>query len=209
MGLVAAAGNYQGINFHPERLPSEELTGRGIYVAQFDTAGTYHWIRGLPSFDSVPWTIGLDSRGAVYLSGLLWGVIDFDPGPGVFEVRNYEEGGRLSDLGNFFLARSGPGGTFSVGSENEQPVPPSSIHLSAPYPHPVRGQAVFKLMLDRPQLMKLVLTDMLGRRVRVISDGFFPAGAHEIGADLSGLPAGLYVAHVQGQRAISRTIVIQ
>jgi outer membrane protein assembly factor BamB len=209
MGLVAAAGNYQGINFHPERLPSEELTGRGIYVAQFDTAGTYHWIRGLPSFDSVPWTIGLDSRGAMYLSGLLWGVIDFDPGPGVFEVRNWEMNGHFSDLGNFFLARSGPGGTFSVGSDREQPALPSSVSLAAPYPHPVRGQAIFELRVDRPQLIKLVLTDLLGRRVRVIADRHFQAATHALRVDLFGLPAGLYVAHVRGQHGVSRAIVIQ
>ncbi len=208
-GLVAAAGNYREVNFHPDRLPSEDLIGSGMYVAQFDTAGTYHWIRGLPSSWSNPWTIGLDSMGAMYLSGLLRGVIDFDPGPGVFEVRNYEQNGRLSDLPNFFLTRSGPGGTFAVGSESEQPAPPTFISLAAPYPHPVRGQAVFTLTLDHPQPIRLILTDMLGRRVRVIADGFFSVGDHEFGADLSGLPAGLYVAHVVDQPSVSRTIVIQ
>ncbi len=96
-----------------------------------------------------------------------------------------------------------------MASENEQPALPSFISLAAPYPHPVRGQAVFSSTLDRPQRVKLVLTDMLGRRVRVIADGFFPAGDHEFGADLSGLPAGLYVAHLQGRRAISRNIIVQ
>jgi len=73
----------------------------------------------------------------------------------------------------------------------------------------VRGQAVFGLTVDRSQPIRLVLTDLLGRTVRVIVDGYFQAGEHEFGADLSGLPAGLYMAHIQGQRAISRTIVIQ
>jgi outer membrane protein assembly factor BamB len=208
-GLVVVAGNnYAEINFHPARLASEDLTERGIFVAQFDTAGTYQWVRGLTVFASVPWTIGLDAMGGLYLSGMHWTAIDFDPGPELFEVRNYGEP-RPSDLPNFFLARYGPGGTFSVATDIRASAPPSSIRLSPPYPHPVRGHATFSLRLDHPQAIRLVLTDVLGRRVRIIADGYFQAATHEFAADLTGLPAGLYVVHIQGQRAVSQTIVIQ
>ncbi len=209
-GLVSIAGNFrEWINYHPERLSSAQLNGRGMYVAQFDTAGVYQWSVGLVGAHSVPWAITLDSQRSVYLTGQFLGTVDFDPGPGVFEIRNWDGGGiHFSDQPNFFLGKFGPGGTFTVTTQS-QVVPPSSIHLSPPYPHPAKGYAVVSLTLDRPQPVRLVLTDLLGHTVRVISDRYFQAATHALRVDLSGLPAGLYMAHIRGQSAISRTIIIQ
>jgi len=209
-GLVSVAGLFRDwINYHPERSPSAQLDGRGLYVAQFDTAGVYQWSVGLLGAHSVPWAITLDSQRSVYLTGQFLGTVDFDPGPGVFEIRNWDGGGiHFSDQPNFFLGKFGPGGAFTVATQ-PQVVPPSSIHLSLPYPHPAKGYAVFTLTLDRAQPVRLVLTDLLGRTVRVISDRYFQAATHALGVDLSGLPAGLYVAHVQGRHGVSRAIVIR
>jgi PQQ-like domain len=201
-----AAGRGVGLGISVNRgLVAVAGASTDFFVAQFDTAGTYHWIRGLTTLHGFPWAIGLDSMGAVFLSGIHREAIDFDPGPGVFEV---DDNGR-GDGGNFFLARSPPGGAFAVNSEPDQPVTAGPIHLSVPYPHPVRGRAVFTLTLDRPQPVRIVLTDMLGRRVRVLASHYLLPGTHEIGADLSGLPAGLYLAHVEGSRAVSRVLVVQ
>ena len=207
--LVVAAGNSHGMNFHPQRQPEEQLAERRIFIAQFDTAGTYHWIRGLTTLHSLPWAVGLDSSAAIYLSGILWDFIDFDPGPGVFEIKNFQTSvGRSSELPDFFLARFEPGGVFAVRTESNSVVP-ASVVLGGPYPHPSRGRAKLSLSLDRPTSVVLVLYDVLGRRVHEQSHGRLPAGVHTVAVDLYGLPQGLYLVSLEGRPGTSRMIVVQ
>ena len=57
--------------------------------------------------------------------------------------------------------------------------------------------------------MRLVLYDLLGREVAWLYDGDAAAGAHEVRADVSALPAGVYVYRLTaGERSATRRFVV-
>ena len=69
------------------------------------------------------------------------------------------------------------------------------------HPNPFHGTAALTLALDRPQPVRAEVLDVLGRRVAVLHDGALAAGTHTLALDGAGLPVGVYVVRVQGERA--------
>jgi len=77
------------------------------------------------------------------------------------------------------------------------------------WPNPAADRFALPLTLRRAGLVRLALTDVLGREV-LSRQARYPAGAHELEVSLTGLPPGLYSCHVQspaGRRV--RTLVVQ
>ena len=69
------------------------------------------------------------------------------------------------------------------------------------YPNPFHGSSRLRFTLDRPSPYRLVIHDVAGREVRVLSQGYSEAGEREILWDgLSGdgrpLPRGTYFARL-------------
>jgi type IX secretion system substrate protein len=83
-------GNFRNsVDFDPG--PNNyNLTASGewdIYLSKYDSTGTFLWAFkiGGSSFD-IPSDIEIDSLGFIYLSGGFRGIIDFDPGQGVYNL---------------------------------------------------------------------------------------------------------------------------
>lgn len=87
----------------------------------------------------------------------------------------------------------------------------TTFTLSTPAPHPVRDAARLVLALDRPESVRVVVHDALGRTVAVLHDGPLPAGAHPLALDAARWPPGLYVARAttRAQAATRRLVVAQ
>lgn len=95
----------------------------------------------------------------------------------------------VQDLG---LARF-VGDTAPVANE----APPSDAPALSVAPNPARGSARLRYTLDAPGPARLTLYDALGRTVAVLADALHAAGEHEVTADLTGLPAGMYLARLE------------
>ncbi len=64
-------------------------------------------------------------------------------------------------------------------------------------PNPVGPSgASVHFVLDTPAEVRLVLADVLGREVRVLTEGARLAGAHTVRLETRGLPAGVYVVRI-------------
>ena len=76
----------------------------------------------------------------------------------------------------------------------------AAFALSAARPNPASGRASMTLTLDRPQHVRAVLVDALGRTVAVLHDGE-AAGVVSLAVDAGGLAPGVYVVRVPGAAA--------
>ena len=90
-GNVYVTGLYQGTpDFDPGpgvhyAVPS---VAPGIYILKLDPNGNFVWVATLPNATLVcsGWGLALDNSGNVYCTGQFVGTVDFDPGPGVFNL---------------------------------------------------------------------------------------------------------------------------
>jgi hypothetical protein len=96
-----------------------------IFMLHLDSAGSFIWgksIGGLEGFD-VGYSIAIDSLGNVYVTGSYGDTVDFDPGPGVFNLTSHVGVAgeydafllKLDFAGDFVWAKvfGGPGGVTS------------------------------------------------------------------------------------------------
>lgn len=65
------------------------------------------------------------------------------------------------------------------------------------YPNPSAGRATAALALAETADVRVVVYDVLGRRVAVLHEGRLAAGAHRFGLDARALPAGIYVVRAE------------
>jgi hypothetical protein len=88
--------------------------------------------------------------------------------------------------------------SLTVVDENEGPgVLPQSFRLAQNYPNPFNNSTIIEFTLKRPGSIELALFDILGRRVRELTAGVYPAGEFALeftGQDDAGrnLPSGVY-----------------
>jgi hypothetical protein len=112
-GNVYTTGIFQGtIDFDPGA-GTFNLTTAGdfdVYVSKLDASGNFAWAVNFGDANNdIGVSIGVDDAGNVYTTGHFLGTIDFDPGPGVF---NLSAGGtkdvfisKLDNSGNFIWAK--------------------------------------------------------------------------------------------------------
>jgi hypothetical protein len=88
---------------------------------------------------------------------------------------------------------------------------PETTTLRPPFPNPGRHQATVRYTLPRAQDVTIALYDVLGRRVRTLTQSQQTAGRHERGVDLSVLPSGTYFVRMRAGDAThtQRLTVIQ
>ena len=70
--------------------------------------------------------------------------------------------------------------------------PPNDISLKGAYPNPFNPTTTISYTLSRPFYVRLEVFDLLGKRVRVLEQGFRAAGEHEVTFDAERLSAGIY-----------------
>jgi hypothetical protein len=116
------------------------LTGTGasdLFVLKLDPAGNFIWARrmgGLSESTAVGESIAVAQDGSVYTTGVLYATVDFDPGPGTFELTG--AGGpwdifvsKLDAAGNFVWARR-MGGTGSDAPQAMTLAPDGSVYTT-------------------------------------------------------------------------------
>jgi drug/metabolite transporter (DMT)-like permease len=86
---------------------------------------------------------------------------------------------------------------------------PLAFRLDQNYPNPFNPATVIGFELPRPGPVKLVVYDLLGRRVATLLEGARAAGHHEVLFDASGLPSGVYLCRLaaEGSSAVRKMIV--
>ena len=88
-----------------------------------------------------------------------------------------------------FTATAGEPGAVSTGG----------LRVLAPAPNPATAATALRIKTARDGALRVTLYDALGRRVLALDEGVRPAGAHTVRLDVSGLPAGVYVATVEAE----------
>ena len=76
--------------------------------------------------------------------------------------------------------------------------PPTETTLAAPFPNPSDGRTTLRFGLPVAAHVRLAVYDALGRAVVVLVDGAVEAGWHEAAFEGTHLPAGVYVARLEG-----------
>jgi glycosidase len=107
-----------------------------------------------------------------------------------------------ADSVRYRLTQVDADGTTEVADEVTVAVsPPEQLTLRAPAPNPVRQRATVQFAVPERQDVSLVLFDVLGRRVRTLTQGV-KAGRHERQLDVSGLSSGLYVLRLRAGSSV-------
>ena len=94
---------------------------------------------------------------------------------------------------------------------NEDGATAGAFALAAPFPNPVRDAATLRFSLPDAADVTLAVFDVLGRRIATLADGPHVSGAHEVSFDVTGLPSGVYLAHLTAgaHRATRRLVVVR
>ena len=105
-----------------------------IFVSKFDTDGNFIWVKQLGGQQGgIGYAIAVDENSNVYTTGTIGGMVDFDPGPGVFNLdlsnpfQTEMYISKLDALGNFVWAKSlGSGSGCAIAVDNN-----SNVYSSA------------------------------------------------------------------------------
>ncbi len=90
--------------------------GYDTYVLKLDGNGTFVWAKGIHgTIIELPRALTVDASGNVHVTGVVFGTIDFDPGPGVDTLTANSDNSfilKLSNTGNYLWAKifGGPSG---------------------------------------------------------------------------------------------------
>lgn len=97
----------------------------------------------------------------------------------------------------------------SATSVTPQGETPGSYVLSQNYPNPFNPNTSIAFELPAQANVSLAVFDVLGRQVAELANGAFPAGAHSVSFDASGLPSGLYIYRLDaGDKSMARTMTL-
>jgi hypothetical protein len=122
-GNILIAGVYTGtVDFDPG--PGTYTMGGGqgnAFLLKLDPAGNFLWAKNFAGIgnDQI-YSIALDGAGNIHLAGFFSFTVDFDPGPGVYNLTNIAGDAfvcKLDPAGNFLWARQmgGNGFDFAIG----------------------------------------------------------------------------------------------
>ena len=101
-------------------------------------------------------------------------------------------------------------------AEAEQPKLPVTVSLAAPFPNPSHGPLGVSYSLARTGRVRLLLLDILGRRIATLVDGVQTAGVHEINwagprSLAQPIRPGIYMLQLDapGGKANSKVVVLE
>ena len=117
-GNVYTTGNFKGTADFDPGPGTFDLTSAGnndIFVSKLDSAGNLVWAKAMGGTgDDFGVGIVVDNAGNVYITGSFSGTVDFDPGPGAFNLTSAGNNDifvlKLDSAGNFVWAKA-MGGT--------------------------------------------------------------------------------------------------
>lgn len=121
-GNIYTIGGFSGtVDFNPGS-GIYNLTSIGdhdIFVSKLDSAGNFIWAKQIggqlyPSH----YDLALDTAGNTHITGTFWGIVDFDPGAGIFNLNTIGTQDlfvlKLDSFGNFIWAKQIGGSQASV-----------------------------------------------------------------------------------------------
>lgn len=125
LGNVYSTGFYYNLGDFDPGAGTFTLTSSGtydIYISKLDSSGNFVWAKSIGgTFPDFPSGIALDKKCNVYTTGTVFGVIDFDPGPGVSSVTgsgNYDAYiSKLDSAGNFIFGKEFSGTNSDYGND--------------------------------------------------------------------------------------------
>jgi hypothetical protein len=79
-----------------------------------------------------------------------------------------------------------------VGSNNNNSNVPNTYLLEQNYPNPFNPSTVINFSLPNTAKITLTVSDLLGREITVIADGYYERGSHSVEYDASKLSSGVY-----------------
>jgi len=82
---------------------------------------------------------------------------------------------------------------------------PSSIQLKQNYPNPFNPETIISFNLDKPEYISLKIYDMLGKEIKILTDGMMKPGEHKIKFDAVDIPAGAYYYTLKSGTSFSQT----
>jgi len=93
---------------------------------------------------------------------------------------------------------------------------PTTLQLLPNYPNPFRARTTLEFILPERRDVRLVIYDVLGRRVRTLVDRSFDAGRHTMrwdGRNTFGQPvaSGIYLGRLEvgDQRQVQRLVLVR
>jgi gliding motility-associated-like protein len=124
-GFIYASGYVYGVTDMdpgPATVTVGANSNCSVFAAKYDTSGTLLWAKSMDGvWNNWAYSIHADRNGFVYITGMVQGPIDFDPGPATFTVTGTGGGSifvcKLDPLGNFVWVKTmgGSGQTADVG----------------------------------------------------------------------------------------------
>jgi serine protease len=98
-------------------------------------------------------------------------------------------------------------GYFETGIEDESGLP-TAFKLEQNYPNPFNASTLIRFSIPSDEFATLAIYDLLGRRIRLLHEGFLEAGGHEYvwdGADQTGraVSSGIYFYRLETERTTS------
>ncbi|MCX5672131.1 MAG: hypothetical protein NTU94_12505 [Planctomycetota bacterium] len=122
-GSVYTTGFFSGTADFDPGPGTFNLTSTGdydVFVSKLDSGGHFVWARRLGgAANDTAHGIAVAADGSVYTAGNFFGTVDFDPGPGIFNLSSVDSGGffvsKLDSAGSFVWARA-----FGQGASNHR-----------------------------------------------------------------------------------------
>jgi hypothetical protein len=136
---------------------------------------------GFASQNSLPVEFGLGENAAADSLYVFWpsGVVDV-----------------LTDIEADRFLHIAEGGTVGI-DHNEEGRTPEKHQLLCAYPNPFNGAASIRYVLAEDSPVVIVIYDILGREVVMLTDEEQPAGYHQISWHTSGRSSGIYFARIK------------
>lgn len=79
----------------------------------------------------------------------------------------------------------------------DKEISPSSFQLRQNYPNPFNPKTIIEYSLSKHSHVRIMIVDMLGRRLRTLVDEDKTSGTYKLGFDAKDLPSGLYFYRLQ------------
>ncbi len=130
-GNVYTTGWFRGtVDFNPGagvyNLTSTASAADDVFISKLDASGNFVWAKHIkgpdPAAVSNAYNIKLDQNGNVYVTGFFNGTLDFDPGPGVYNVTSACDSTsetatfllKLDSFGNFIWVKQLTGFSYTL-----------------------------------------------------------------------------------------------
>ncbi len=123
-GNVYTTGTFSGTSDFDPGPSTFNLTSpgqEGVFISKLDASGLFVWAKCIGGAGSdYGFSLSLDGFGNVYSTGSFSGTVDFDPGPGIFNITATGQANvfisKLNSSGSFVWARSIGGTNYELGT---------------------------------------------------------------------------------------------